>query len=361
MPIRLTRLISVARAAATFLLAVIFVCAACKNNISTEDFLQARGLDSRLSLSETSVTIQVNATRSFTIIGGKAPFSVKVLGSGTASITSNTLTYTAGSLIDNVSLNVTDTQNFLATVSIEVQGVSVEPTGITGAALWLKADALSLADNTTTASWPDSSGNSRDFGAGTTGTFRTNFLNGRPVLSFNGTNQYLARANDAGLNTSTMTLFILHSPDTVAPAVVGPPFMSRQGTNLGGYYFYVESNGLASGYYGADTTPWVQLVTQTTLTASNWYLWETRIDGSTFTFHQNAALQGQLSMALRPFVLNSSRPQWVAAGPTDSGSPSFYYTGKIAEIIYFNRALTAGEVQAVRCYIKSKYALAFGC
>ncbi len=361
MPIILTRSNTKAHAAAAWLLAALFACAACKNNVATEDFLQARGLDSRLSLSETSVAMQVNTTRTFTIIGGKAPFSVKVLGSGTATISSNTLTYTAGSLIDNVSLNVTDTQNFLATVSIDVQGVGVEPTGITGAALWLKADALSLADNTTTASWPDSSGNSRDFGAGTNGTFRTNFVNGKPVMGFNGTSQYLARAYDAGINTSTMTLFILHYPENVTPVASSPPFMSRQGGTLGGYFILHESSGLVTANHGAGATPWVLMVTQTTLTANSWYLWELRIDGSAFTFHQNASLQGQLSMALRPFVANSSRPQWIATGPTDSASPSAYYTGKIAEIIYFNRALTAGEVQNVRCYIKSKYALAFGC
>jgi len=142
MPIKLKRSFINARSRAVVLLVALFVCATCKNGLSTEDLLQARGLDSRLSLSETSVTMQVNGTRSFTIIGGKGPFNVKVLGSGTATISSNTITYTAGPLIDNVSLNVTDTQNFLATVSIDVQGVGVEPTGITGAALVPKAEAL---------------------------------------------------------------------------------------------------------------------------------------------------------------------------------------------------------------------------
>ncbi len=349
------------RCAAFITLFLLLASADCKNSVSTEELLKAQGFDSRLSLSETSVAMPVNTTRSFNIIGGKAPFNVKVLGSGTASISGNSLSYAAGALIDNVSLNVTDSQNFLATVSVDVQGVSTDPTAITGAALWLKADALSLADNATATSWPDSSGNSRDFAAGTGGTFRTNFVNGRPVLSFNGTSQYLERAYDAGLNTSTMTLFVLHYPETIAPAVVGPPFMSRQGTGLGGYYFYLENNGLASGYHGASTTPWVQLVTQTTLTANNWYLWELRIDGSSFTYHQNAALQGQLSMALRPFTVNSTRPQWIAAGPTDVALPSFYYTGKIAEIIYFNRALTTGEGQGIRCYLKNKYGLGYGC
>jgi len=180
-------------------------------------------------------------------------------------------------------------------------------------------------------------------------------------MSFNGTSQYLVRAYDAGLNTSTLTLFILHSPDTVTPATVAPPYMSRQSGGLGGYYFYLETNGLASVYYGPNATNWIQLVSQTTLTANSWYLWELRIDGSAFTFHQNSILQGQLSVALSPFNVNASRPQWIAAGTTDNASPTIYYAGKIAEIIYFNRALTAGEVQNVRCYIKSKYALAFGC
>ncbi|MFZ5628732.1 MAG: LamG-like jellyroll fold domain-containing protein [Spirochaetota bacterium] len=340
-------------------LLMLMLSASCKNSITTDEYLKAQGLDSRLSLSETSVIMQVNATRTFTIIGGKPPFSVKVLGSGTPSISGNTLTYTAGSLIDNVSLNVTDAQNFVATIAIDVQGVATQPSDISGAALWLKADALSLADNATVTSWPDSSGNGLDFSGGGGAVFRTNFVNGKPVISFNGSSHYLARSANSAINTASFTLFVLYYPENVA-VTFKPPFMSKSdASGQQGYYIYVQ-NSRTQAYYGPGSG-WITLTSSDLVTANNWYLAEIRIDNTAFSFHQNAVLHGQLATALSPFSPNTIKPVWIGAGDTNGPGASNFFTGKIAEIIYFNRALTAGEVQGVRCYLKSKYALGFGC
>ena len=70
--------------------------------------------------------------------------------------------------------------------------VSKSPDSVAGLELWLKADAITpVPDGTALATWPDSSGNSRDV-IQVSGTqqplYKTNILNGLPVVRFDGVN-----------------------------------------------------------------------------------------------------------------------------------------------------------------------------
>lgn len=64
----------------------------------------------------------------------------------------------------------------------------------TGLKLWLKADAITnLVDGNSVSNWPDSSG--KGYNAANAGalcpTFRTGVLNGKPVVRFDGIDDYL--------------------------------------------------------------------------------------------------------------------------------------------------------------------------
>lgn len=83
----------------------------------------------------------------------------------------------------------------------------IAPDAVSGLAAWFKADALALADAAAVSSWTDSSGNARHATQGTGSkqpTYRTNVVNSKPVVRFDGTDDVLET-----------TGFTLNQPETV--------------------------------------------------------------------------------------------------------------------------------------------------
>lgn len=85
----------------------------------------------------------------------------------------------------------------MQTLSTPAAGApAFDPTTIAGLALWLKADGItSLADGAAVATWPDESGNAYDAAQATASaqpTFRTNVLNGQPVVRFDGASDFMS-------------------------------------------------------------------------------------------------------------------------------------------------------------------------
>lgn len=87
---------------------------------------------------------------------------------------------------------------------LEVDAVSVPVT--TGLEVHWDADALSLSDDDEVTSFTDQSGNGHHAtGAGP--TFKTNMLNGRPVVRFDGVDDYFSTAHDPALQIAQPTVF----------------------------------------------------------------------------------------------------------------------------------------------------------
>jgi hypothetical protein len=73
------------------------------------------------------------------------------------------------------------------------------PHDTTNVFLWLKADGLALSNNDSVGTWYDSSGNARNLiFAGATGVkpvFKTNIVNTKPIIRFDGTNHSLLQTS----------------------------------------------------------------------------------------------------------------------------------------------------------------------
>ena len=83
------------------------------------------------------------------------------------------------------------------------------PTDISGLQLWLKADSLSLNDNDAVGSWTDSSGNGNTANQGTAAnkpTFKSSIINGKPVVRFDGTSDFLTVTRNAGLEPAQVSI-----------------------------------------------------------------------------------------------------------------------------------------------------------
>jgi len=238
---------------------------------------------------------------------------------------------------------------------------------ISGASLWLKADALDLQDGDAITSWIDSSGNDIEFVQATASAQPTfvksnaNF-NNMPVVDCDGNDKLLSAAGYLeSLNTAQFTLFAVACSDTddnsyqgiisSRRAPVGSP--SRQGFNL-----YAKWSGTDQwGFWWGQNTGWGQLYTSSVENRMNVGIPDVVAcvmsggDGAGATAAQTLRVNGcQEATATNAF--------WrMTAGQTSIANvPSPYFLqGLIAEIILYPRALTTDEIKEVESYLSRKY------
>jgi hypothetical protein len=98
------------------------------------------------------------------------------------------------------------------------------PSNVASLKFWLKADAITQSDNTEITTWPDSSGNGHPFlkGSATGPTFKTNIVNGKPVVRFNGT-QYLNNTQGIG-GHQPYTVIVVANVTTDGYLWYNPPY-----------------------------------------------------------------------------------------------------------------------------------------
>ena len=130
----------------------------------------------------------------------------------------------------------------------------------TGMKVWLKADAITnLVDGNSVSNWPDSSGNG--YGAANTATlcptFRTGVLNGKPVVRFDGDNDYLINSvYSHGANDET--LFVVVKTNGVNTAGYQTIFMGSPSSytvaGSGFYQLYVDFGSILQGNFPAVAT-----------------------------------------------------------------------------------------------------------
>lgn len=96
------------------------------------------------------------------------------------------------------------------------RAVAFVPTDIAGCKLWYNADSLVLNDTDPVSTWIDSSGNGNNAtGSGTARPlYRTNIVNGKPVVRFDGSNDILTTSY---VFASAYTLFVAYNRSTLCP------------------------------------------------------------------------------------------------------------------------------------------------
>jgi alpha-tubulin suppressor-like RCC1 family protein len=220
-----------------------------------------------------------------------------------------------------------------------------------GLGLWLKSEAGVTQDGSGNVSlWADQGVNHNDVSQTTTGeypVFATNQVNGKPVLTFNGS-QYLA-ANDA----STL------DPSNITMIVVGQ--YSASSNNYGSFISKTTSSeqidGYGMGILGGPVGGWVDNYSsgaaQGTVVSGQYGTMSFTYDQSNVIFRLN----GQ-TLATEPYTsaINNVSGVPLLIGTTDT---SFYYplTGSIAEVLIYDRVLSSSELQEVEVYLADKYGL----
>lgn len=179
--------------------------------------------------------------------------------------------------------------------------------------------------------------------AGREPAFSVNQLNGLPALSFSGDKLF----NSTFKFGVDQTVFVVIAGDNVQSS--GERYMGHYGDGQLRYHNVTVSldGGYLGGWFGGGTSPLA--VSNTAVTNSEFAL-------ATYQFNSGNVL---VAANGNPFVtLKSGTPTFststeLAIGAVGNQGPSF--SGRIAEVLVYDKALTAAERAAVESYLGDKY------
>lgn len=221
--------------------------------------------------------------------------------------------------------------------------------------LWLDASRLTLSNNATVSPWTDVSGNNNHASSGTVERplFKTNQINGKPAIKFDGVNDRLRTGSIAALNTNTITTFsVFNSAATNTGVVSMNAYTSGAGTasyTINGMYYSPSNSILNFSTRNADGSganqlknPYSGSVVLTSMIWNGSTSLISKLDGSINNsgVGGNAIPSGNLGVTLAA--------NWTG---------NYYLDVLMAEHIVYSSALSSAEVNIVENYLAAKYNL----
>ena len=292
---------------------------------------------------------------SYTYVGGSPTFSVVALGdpvlhyqwkkNGTTPIgtDSTTLTLPSVTLADSADYSVTVT-NLAGSAQSGTNHLTVlSPTG---------NPALVMA-STPSAYWPlgeaagptafDYAGNHNASYSSAGLTYGVPGPVGANVVAVNGTNGQVAYSYSSGLNPSgPFTVEAWLNPANVGGTMCPLASFHEQAVAEGrsGWLIYSSTAGWNFRTYNQNGQTFAVNLTGGTPTAGTWNHVAGVWDGSKGYLYVNGALQG--TSPATNFVANPDRPLTIGSR-SDS---AFYWGGSVGDVAFYNRALSAQEIQS---------------
>lgn len=229
-------------------------------------------------------------------------------------------------------------------------GSELTPLQVPGLKMWHRASLIAAADGGAVATWPDASGNGHHLTATGTGQptmYRTTsdrLINGKPVVTFDGTSDFLTVPNVLTSMTEGEVFVVLRADGDPTPSA-GDGGLWKFGSDASAEHVpYIDGSvydGWGSTARKTTGNPTLSLAVPRVYNVSSAPgAWTNRIDGvQHFTTAAN--------------VVGFSN------GPTlGRGSTVDYWKGDIAELIIFARVLTATERSLIHAYLVERYGLA---
>jgi len=205
---------------------------------------------------------------------------------------------------------------------------TISPDALGGLAMWLKADALPLADGATVSTWTDSSSNARNATlAQGAPVFASNQLNGKPVVRFtpNGESSFTFPTM-----TNIRTVFWVAKESAAAPHFL-----------LGDDNTYHFHRGTTGGN-----------IWDATYSSSNVRNGVTRLNGASIN-----GTTTPLGSGWKLVSLVTSGNVEASRLARDRSIAGRSWDGDVAEVIVYDRPLTANEELLVGGYLAQKYGL----
>jgi len=211
--------------------------------------------------------------------------------------------------------------------------------------LWLKADSgvEQQSTNNSIKTWYDQSGNTNNANQETAASqplYVINALNGLPVVRFNPTNsQYFILPNLFNGTTQAEAFVVLR-------AAADMPDTSRALWQLGAisYTYYPDYNGNIVEDFGSTS---LHTVGNPAQPLDQYHVYEVASQSGNWSAWINGMLQS--STTTNTYSTN--------VYPTLGNSGSYYFAGDVAEVLVFNRVLSADERDTVNGYLNLKYGM----
>ena len=266
----------------------------------------------------------------------------------TTGVPSATFTYTPASA-GTKTISVTNDGGLVNPANISyIVTAPFSPADIAGLKLWLKADALALSDGAAVATWPDSSGSGHNFTQATGANqplFKTSIINGKPVLRFDGSNDYLSNSSVLIPTTSShYTVISVVKPSATAvgtilmlgsTAGVQPNILAHDTTQ-----WFAQHNSGSGAVYATDAT---LSIGTPTVVAWDWnglniHLWR----------------DGTLKNTTGTTTVLATTNNVIGYDTLDALYP---WTGDIAEVLFYDSSLSATDRVNVENYLGAKYGI----
>jgi len=303
-------------------------------------------------------TTSSNADYSVIEIGSNASLSSLLYTSD--HLTEDSVQYTISSPYNDIYWRVTSYNSCGNIVSV-INKVSFFFTAtIPGLNVWFNADKLMVGNNNPVATWTSSNDALKKITQTTTANqpvLKTNVLNGHAVVRFDGANDYFDGGTSLGNIQSTgASIFIVGKSNIaqgsyLSKAVYGDAnsryAIQYDPTWNGGFVFFYLDNanrtikGAAHDYGNYDL---ISTIVDVPNSKAEMFVYGTSLGTSTIS---------------STYSMESSYNFLVGAYNGSSGgippTSAYYLNGDIAEILFFDRALTSSERKTVEDYLHKKY------
>lgn len=264
----------------------------------------------------------------------------------------NTISYATGGIIDEVAIYDYVLPDARILAHYEATGIvppAFLPTNRSLIHAWFAADQITgLVDGDPVATWEDSSIRGRDATQATSGfrpIYKTGILNGLPVVRF-------TPASEHGLQTATFDALPAFTAFVVAKHADGSPggFQMAFGANA-----INADSGASVHVLGTSTTNLITFagtILNGPAPDTDWIRATAIHNGSNGVFDVDGSETSGAIGTRTPIIWTVGHHRQGA-----SGSRGSFWNGDIAEIIVYNRVLTASEIAKVEAYLAGKWGL----
>ena len=226
-------------------------------------------------------------------------------------------------------------------------------TPVAGYTAWYDASQEAYSNNDPVDSWTDRSANALTVSNTLTlrPTFKTNIINGKPVIRFDGSSQFLGSSGDAlgtAITPSAYTIFVVFNAAAISTANGStwdnPALVSDTG---GDEYFSINLKSTPAIFaYNWDTND--DNVSKSISTGTN-YIVQTRHESGNLYVSLNAGSESSVASGDTGDIANKL---YVGVGNSIR-----FFQGDIAEIIIYNTALSTSDIALNYSYLNGKYAV----
>lgn len=241
--------------------------------------------------------------------------------------------------------------------------VTNTPERIPNLQLWLDAQRIAQANDTEVATWTDASGNGYNAEQNTTAArpiYKTNQLNGLPVVRFDGVDDFMELVsgsldmarNVAGLTIVAVVKYPADSSENIAFSIANDSTVSRS------ILLQDALNKYRAGGRRLDANPFESAISTQNATAA--FIIQTGVlDYTNATLNQyiNGVVDGTDDPFQTAGNTSNTASSRIRVGANSVVTAGSLLTGDIAEIIVYQRVLTANELTNVHAYLAAKWGI----